>query len=98
MNAPTPRQQAGYLRRLLRRGEVRVVDPTNGRRVPAVVELRGEVIRLIPVLEPAARSDPPSRADLRWSSIQARMRECMTLDEAEELLAAVVAEADRRTA
>ena len=37
MTGPTPRQQAGYLRRLLRRGEVLVLDPRTGRPLPVIV-------------------------------------------------------------
>ncbi len=103
MSAPTPRQQAGYLRRMLRRGEIRVVDPATGRRVPALVELHGQVIRLIPLLDSAenvtsgAQEDaPPSHQALRWSAVQARLRKCMTLADAEVLLAAVEVESGRR--
>ena len=80
---------------MLRRGEIRVIDPATGRRVPALVELRDPVIRLIPLLE-SQEDAPLSRELLRWSAIQARLRKCMTLADAEVLLAAVEVESERR--
>lgn len=99
MQAPSARQQAGYLRRLIRRGEVRVINPTTGKPVPALIELRDGVIRLVPVLALAAPADPDrTREELRWAAIQRRMRSCISLVEAEELVDAVETERAKRSA
>ena len=99
MNSPTPRQQAGYLRRLLRRGELRVIDPATGHRVPALVEVRRKLIYLMPVLDMAERPDASQSAEVqRWSAIHGRLRDCMSLDEAEELLEAIELERTVRSA
>jgi hypothetical protein len=92
MIGPTPRQQAGYLRRLLRRGEIEIADPRSGRALPVVVELCGEVIRLVPVPpEDDAVEDVPDEA-LRWAALFSRLRRALSLDEAEALADAVEAE------
>jgi hypothetical protein len=92
MIGPTPRQQAGYLRRLLRRGEIEIVDPRTGRALPVIVELCGEVIRIVPVPEDEAVSEI-SQETLRWAGVLARLRRALALDAAEELVEAVEAEA-----
>ena len=98
MSAPTTRQQAGYLRRLLRRREIEVVDPSTGRAVPVLVELQSDVIRLLPMFE-SPKSDPPvvdlalSDDALRWANLLARLRGVLPLAQAVELVSAVEAEA-----
>jgi hypothetical protein len=103
MTTPSPRQQAGYLRRLLRRGEIEVVDPASGSAVPVMVELRADVIRLVPMLESpksdvaaVAPEEPPFDADApRWAELGERLRRVVSLAHAEELVAAVEAEIGR---
>lgn|SRR5262245_32580842 len=97
MSTPTPRQQAGYLRRLLRRREIEVVDPSTGRAVPVLIELQSDVIRLLPMFE-SPKGDPPvvdlalSDDALRWANLLARLRGALPLAQAEELVSAVEAE------
>jgi hypothetical protein len=101
MSAPTPRQQAGYLRRLLRRGEIEVVDPATGRATPVIVELTSDVIRLIPMLESpkvevaAVEELPFDDETPRWTELAARLRRSLALAQAEELVAAVESEIGR---
>jgi hypothetical protein len=96
MIGPTPRQQAGYLRRLLRRGEIEVTDPRTGRALPVVVELCGEVIRLVPLSpEDEVVEDLPEES-LRWAALIARLRRALPLEEAEALVDAVEAEVSRK--
>ena len=96
MIGPTPRQQAGYLRRLLRRGEIEVTDPRTGRALPVVVELCGEVIRLVPLsAEDEVVEDLPEES-LRWAALIARLRRALPLEEAEALVDAVEAEVSRK--
>src|SRR5512144_2464955 len=97
MSTPTPRQQAGYLRRLLRRGEIEIIDPSTGRAVPVLVELQGDVIRLVPMFESPKGETPivdlPLSDDAaRWATVFARLRGALPLAQAEELAAAVEAE------
>jgi hypothetical protein len=99
MSGPTPRQQAGYLRRLIRRGEVEVIDPTSGKPTSVIVELQGEVIRLVPLLESLKHETSLSVEELtldgdalRWASVMGRLRGALSLEQAEELAAAVEAE------
>jgi len=97
MSTPTPRQQAGYLRRLLRRREIEVIDPSTGRAVPVLVELAADVIRLLPMLESPKGEAPAvelslSDEALRWAGVLARLRGALSLVQAEELAAAVEAE------
>ena len=98
MSSPTLRQQAGYLRRLLRRREIEIVDPATGRPVPVLVELQSDVIRLLPMLE-SPKSEPPvvdlslSDEALRWANLLARLRVLLPIAQAEELVSAVEAEA-----
>jgi hypothetical protein len=99
MSSPTPRQQAGYLRRLLRRREIEVIDPSSGRSVPVLVELIADVIRLVPMFEsPKAEMPvvdlPLDDEALRWAGVLARLRAVLPLASAEELAAAVEAEAN----
>jgi len=100
MSSPTPRQQAGYLRRLLRRGEIEIVDPATRRATPVLVELHGEVIRLIPMLESpkvevSVAELPFDEETRRWSELAARLRRAIALAQAEELVAAVESELGR---
>ncbi len=92
MQTPTPRQQAGYLRRLLRRGEIEVVDPISGRALPALVELRGPTVRIVPSLHEPGLGADEARADRRWLHLLRRLRDSISLDEAEELVEAVEVE------
>jgi hypothetical protein len=96
MTGPTPRQQAGYLRRLLRRGEILVLDPRSGRPVPVIIELHGEVIHLVPMPESKDGEIPLSEDALRWAGVLARLRRALELDDAEDLIDAVEAEAGRK--
>lgn len=89
MIEPTPRQQAGYLRRLLRRGAIVVVDAESGAVVPTAVEIDGSVIRLHPSRGIGASADPASE---HWVLVLERLRKSMTLAEAEELVTAVETE------
>lgn len=98
MSTPTPRQQAGYLRRLLRRGEIEIVDPSSGRTVPVLVELQADVIRLVPMFESPKGETPVVDVPLsdeaaRWGTVLARLRGALPLAQAEELVAAVEVEA-----
>src|SRR5262249_2427660 len=100
MSSPTPRQQAGYLRRLLRRGEIEVSDPSSGRVLPAIVELHGDVIRIVPMVEsPKAEVRGPDLAFTdharAFSAVGARLRRALTLEQIEELASAVEAELSR---
>lgn len=90
MTEPTPRQQAAYLRRLLRRGEVRVIDPRSGAPLPTSVELEGDVVQLLPALGSAPDSADPEQSG--WSLVLERLRKTMSLAEAEELACAVETE------
>lgn len=96
MTEPTPRQQAGYLRRLLRRGEIEVVDPRSGRALPVIVELHGEVIRLVPIPEAEHGLSQIPEDALRWAGVLARLRRALALEDAEDLADAVEAEAQRK--
>jgi len=100
MSAPSPRQQAGYLRRLMRRGEIEIVDPTTGRAVPAVVELRADVIRIVPMLEsPKAEIAVTDLAftddSAAFAAVVARLRRALSLEQIEEIAAAVETELAR---
>ena len=95
MTGPTPRQQAGYLRRLLRRGEITVLDPRSGRPLPVIVELRGDVIHLVPIAESKDGEIPLSEDALRWAGVLARLRRALELEDAENLADAVEAETGR---
>jgi hypothetical protein len=92
MIEPTPRQQAGYLRRLLRRGAIAVIDPHSGAALPTAVEIEGEVIQLLPARGVSGASDPVAQ---RWELVLERLRKAMTLAEAEELVGAVEDERSR---
>ena len=90
MTGPSPRQQAGYIKRLLRRGELEVIDPVSGRTVAALVSLAGRTIRIIPAPEhfvDGSKTDENDEA--RWNVMLGRLRDSLTLEEAEELLRAV---------
>jgi len=92
MTGPTPRQQAGYLRRLLRRGEIRVLDPKTGRPLPVMIELHGDVIQLIPLAESREQDGEAPDAALRWAGVLARLRRALALEDAESLADAVESE------
>jgi hypothetical protein len=97
MSTPTPRQQAGYLRRLLRRGEIEIIDPSTGRSLPVLVELQADVIRVVPMFESPKGETPIvdlalSDEAARWATVLARLRGALPLAQAEELAAAVEAE------
>ncbi|HTO52934.1 MAG TPA: hypothetical protein VMR50_06060 [Myxococcota bacterium] len=100
MSGPTPRQQAGYLRRLLRRGEIEVVDPSTGRLLAAMIELHADVIRIVPMLESPKTevrvSDVPFSDDAAaFAAVVARLRRALTLEQIEEIASAVEAELGR---
>jgi hypothetical protein len=98
MQGPTPRQQAGYLRRLLRRGALEILDPSSRQPLPVTVELHGQVVRILPLLGgrqgPAAL--PPG--EQRWFRVLNRLRSAMTLEEAEQLATAVEIESTKAAA
>ena len=97
MTEPSPRQQAGYIKRLLRRGEIEIVDPSSGRPVPALVSLSGRKIRIIPSPERLFESAGTEGGDdSRWQLLFGRLRESVTLEEAEELIRAVEYERRRK--
>lgn len=96
MTGPTPRQQAGYLRRLLRRGEVVVRDVRSGRALPVIVELQGDVISLLPIPEAADPAGAVPQDALRWAGVMSRLRRALALEDAEDLVDAVEAEAGRK--
>jgi hypothetical protein len=90
MNGPTPRQQAGYLKRLLRRGEIEIVDPLSGRAVPVLVSLHGRTIRLTPSPERLFETVKPDVEDESgWHLLFERIRQSVTLEEARELVQAI---------
>jgi hypothetical protein len=93
MSEPTPRQLAGFLRRLLRRGAVLVIDPRSRTAVPASVELDGEQIHVLPLLGALSCSSDPE--EQRWAAVLERLRKAMSPGEAEELASAVEAERAR---
>jgi hypothetical protein len=100
MSAPSTRQQAGYLRRLMRRGEIEIIDPATGRAVSAAVELRTDVIRIVPMLESpkaeVAVSELPFTDDAAaFAAVVARLRRALTLEQIEEIAAAVETELAR---
>ncbi len=96
MNAPTPRQQAGYLKRLLRRGEIEIFDPLSGRAVPALVSVYGRTIRITPSPERLFESLKFDVEDeSRWDVLFERLRRSVTLEEAQELVRAI--EHERRS-
>lgn len=95
MDAPTPRQQAGYLRRLLRRGELEVLDPMTGGRTEAMVEVCDKNIRILPL--PAASSGL-AMDERRWRDLERRLRAALDLEAAEELVRAVELENARERA
>ncbi len=96
MNKPTPRQQAGYLKRLLRRGEIEIVDPLSGRTVPALVSFYGRTIRITPSPERLFESLKFDVEDeSRWDVLFERLRRSVTLEEAQELVRAI--EHERRS-
>ena len=97
MIGPTPRQQAGYLRRLLRRGELVVLDPRSDRLLPVVVELHGDTIQLVPIAGLPDQDGQVSQDALRWAGVLARLRRALALEDAEDLADAVETEAGRKS-
>ncbi len=90
MISPTPRQQAGYLRRLLRRGELQIFDARSNRPVQALIELCGDIVRVTPV---APREGVAcSTEEARWNALADRLRAVLSAEAAEELTSAVEAE------
>ena len=89
MQGPTPRQQAGYLRRLLRRGALEILDPSSYQPLPVTVELHGQVVRILPLLRGRTERAALPPLEQRWNQVMRRMRSALTLEEAEELAAAV---------
>lgn len=90
MNGPTPRQQAGYLKRLLRRGEIEIVDPLSGRAVPALVSFYGRTIRITPSPERLFESLKfDAENESQWDLLFERLRRSVTLEEAQELVRAI---------
>lgn len=97
MTEPSPRQQAGYLKRLLRRGEIEIVDSSSGRPVSALVSLSGRTIRITPSPERLFESTTTEGGDeSRWQLLLGQLRESVTLEEAEELIRAVHYERRRK--
>lgn len=96
MTGPTPRQQAGYLRRLLRRGEVIIRDVRTSRALPVIVELHGDVIHLVPIAEASDHDADVPQDALRWAGVLSRLRRALTLGDAEDLADAVEAETGRK--
>jgi hypothetical protein len=96
MQGPTPRQQAGYLRRLLRRGEIQVIDPVSSRVLPTIVELADGIVRIVPALRRGALGEATAANEQRWLHLLRRLRERISLEEAEELVEAVEIERARR--
>jgi hypothetical protein len=94
MSEPTPRQKAGYLRRLLRRGEIVVIDPRSAAPLNTNVDLEGDVVQLLPAFGSAPLPADPEQPG--WSLVLERLRKTLSLAEAEELASAVEAERARR--
>jgi hypothetical protein len=64
--------------------------------VPVLVELCGDLIRLVPVPDDDAGANEISQDALRWAGVLARLRRALSLDAAEELAEAVEAETGRK--
>jgi hypothetical protein len=96
MIPPTPRQNASYLRRLLQRGEIEVVDPATYQPLPAMIEVRGSRVLLLPFGPDT--SDAPTAEEREWSYLLERLRKAIDLEEAGELVRAVEIEAARHRA
>jgi hypothetical protein len=84
----------------MRRGEIEIVDPSTGRAVSAAVELRADVIRIVPMLESpkaeVALADDLAFGDgAAFAALVARLRRALTLEQIEEIAAAVESEAAR---
>jgi hypothetical protein len=93
MNEPTPRQQAGYLRRLLRRGAIEVIDSRSGTALPTAVELAGDIVQLLPTL--AGAPSEPDPEGQRWERLLERLRKAISVEDAEALASAVEEERSR---
>ncbi len=97
MISPTPRQQAGYLRRLVRRGELQIVDPKTGHPVQALIEIDGDTVRLTPVIPRQISDLEEMRSSSGWNALMERLRATTSFEEAEEIICAVEFE-HRKTA
>ena len=105
MPSPTPSQQAAYLRRLLRRGELEILDPATGQPQAALVGVVGGTIQLVPTArfdtdaEARAVKDPewerPQAVQQRWLWILHQLRATLAVEEAEALVRAVLSERQR---
>ena len=89
MRGPTPRQQAGYISRLLRRGEIELIDPRTGRPAAASVELRNGTILLALRSDPAEILGAQLGEEERWSRVFQRLRAHLSVEEVEALSEAV---------
>lgn len=84
----------------MRRGEIEIIDPATGRATPAMIELQGEVIRIVPMFDSpkgdigvtdiAFADDAPA-----FASVVARLRRALTLEQLEEIAAAIETELGR---
>ncbi|MFI5314520.1 MAG: hypothetical protein ACHQ6T_02385 [Myxococcota bacterium] len=77
-----------------------MIDPATGRAAPVVIELRGEVIRIAPMLESPKVEVAVSELALddrgaAFAAVVARMRRALTLEQIEEIAAAVESEVRR---
>jgi hypothetical protein len=93
MIPPTPRQNASYLRRLLQRGEIEVVDPATYQTIPTMIEVRGSRVLLMPFAPDASAA--PSAEECEWARLLERLRKAVALEDAEALVRAVEIEAAR---
>jgi hypothetical protein len=84
----------------MRRGEIEVIDPATGRAAPAMIELQADVIRIVPMFESpkvevgvtdlAFADDAPA-----FASVVGRLRRALTLEQLEEIAAAIELELSR---
>ncbi len=84
----------------MRRGEIELVDPASGRPAPAIIEIHGDVIRIVPLLESAKTAVPVAdfgcnEDGAAFASIVTRLRRALTLEQIEEIVSAVEAEFSR---
>jgi hypothetical protein len=84
----------------MRRGEIEVIDPATGRATPAMIELQADVIRIVPMFESpkveVGVTDLPFADDgAAFASVVARLRRSLTLEQIEEIAAAIELELGR---
>ena len=81
----------------MRRGEIEIVDPSTGRAAPAMIELHTDVIRIVPMFESQkAVTDVPFSDDAAaFAAVVGRLRRALTLEQIEEIAAAVETELAR---